>query len=244
MRSLILIMMLVFSAGQLIADEPEWGHYESVLKHIRPGVKNGVALTLVDYQNLNRNGSLEKAYLDISNFQLDKINNRNEKLSFYINAYNIFALKMIADHWPTASIKDLGRWYSPVWSKTAGMIDGKAVSLGYIEHKVLRLMGEPRIHFAIVCASVSCPDLRNEPYTAKKIDQQLDDQAQQFLNNQGKGLLIDDDSIRISKIFDWFEEDFNQVGGVATFIKAYRPGLLGLKVKTDISYDWAVNAVE
>ncbi len=105
-------------------------------------------------------------------------------------------------------------------------------------------MGEPRIHLAIVCASVSCPDLRNEPYTAVKLESQLDDQVQQFLNNQGKGLKIENKVIRLSKIFDWFEEDFDGNGGIAGFIKKYRPDLPELRIKANIPYDWSVNGVE
>ncbi len=244
MRSVILIVSLFFSTWSVYATEPDWNNYTAVLKHVKPGIKNGVTLMLVDYEKIKTNGSLEKAYQDISNFDLNKIENRQEKLSFYINSYNILALKMVSDHWPVASIKDIGSWYNPVWNKPAGIIGGKSISLGEVENKVLRLMDEPRIHFAIVCASVSCPNLRDEPYTATKLNLQLDNQVQQFLNNQGKGLKIDNKSIYVSKIFDWFEDDFQKAGGVSGFIGHYKPELSQFKVVADIPYDWSVNAIK
>ncbi len=166
---------------------------------------------------------------------------KNELRNF---SYNILALKKVVDHWPADSIKDSGSLFTPVWDKPVGSLGGKTVTLGDVEHKILRPMSEPRIHLAIVCASVSCPDLRNEPYTAAKLNDQLDDQAKQFLTNKGKGLNIEKKTIRISKIFDWFEEDFDISGGVRAFITRYREDLPALSIKANIPYDWAVNGIE
>jgi len=85
--------------------------------------------------------------------------------------------------------------------------------------------------------------LRNEPYTSIKIDSQLDDQTRRFLNNSGKGLKIEKNTIRVSKIFDWFEEDFEVSGGVSAFINRYRDGLPAFNVKANIPYDWATNSL-
>lgn len=123
------------------------------------------------------------AYQNIKQFPVKNLSSREKKLAFYINSYNILALKMVVDHWPLKSIKDIGSLFRPVWGKVAGTISGKLVSLDDIENDIIRPMGEPRIHLAIVCASVSCPDLRTEPYTAKKLDSQLDEQVRLFLNN-------------------------------------------------------------
>jgi hypothetical protein len=213
-----------------------------VLNHLKPGVKNQVSLTLVDYLAIQSNHSLDNAYQHVSTFKFERLANRNEELAFYINVYNIFALKMVVDHWPIQSIKDVGHLFSPVWNKSAGMLGGKSVTLGEIEHEILRPMAEPRIHFAIVCASVSCPELRNRPYTAAKLNEQLDDQVRQFLSNQGKGLRIEKNTIRISKIFSWFDDDFDASGGVSAFVKRYRPELPELTIKANIAYDWDVNA--
>jgi Protein of unknown function, DUF547 len=171
------------------------------------------------------------------------LSSREEKQAFYINAYNILALKMVADHWPAESIKDSGSLLSPVWDKPAGELGGKPGTLGELEHKILRPMGEPRIHLAIVCASVSCPDLRNEPYTAAQLNKQLDEQARNFLANPAKGLKIEKDALHVSQIFDWFEQDFAASGDVKGFIKKYKPDAPDLKIKANLPYDWAVNGL-
>ncbi len=241
-KALLMIGLLVTSLNGF-AEEPNWSTYKQVLSHVKPGTKNGVELMLVDYAAIKSDGSLDKAYQELSAFKLASLSSREEKLAFYINAYNILALKMVADHWPTESIKDAGNLLSPVWDKPVGELGGKQVTLGEVEHKILRPMGEPRIHLAIVCASVSCPDLRNEPYTAAQLYKQLDEQAKSFLDNPGKGLKIEKDSLRVSQIFDWFETDFASKGGVKAFVENYIPDAPDLKIKANLPYDWEINGL-
>ncbi len=242
MKRLMAFTALLILSFNTISAEPDWSTYAEVLKNVSPGTKNNVKLTLVDYQVLKENGKLEAAYRQLSSFPVKNLSNK-EELAFYINTYNILALKMVIDHWPLDGIKDVGNLLSPVWGKPAGSIDGKTVSLDDIENKILRPMGEPRIHFAIVCASVSCPDLRNTPYTASKLNAQLDEQVQKFLANTDKGLRISKDSIQTSRIFDWFRKDFKPAGGVEAFIRRYRADLPELPLKNDINYDWDVNGI-
>lgn len=238
------MLSLLFASWSLRAEEPDWTDYQAVLNHLQPGTKNQVSLTLVDYRALKADHSLLKAYQIISSFDPERLSSRHEKLAFYINVYNILAMKMVLDHWPLDSIKDAGSLFTPVWNKPAGIIAGEMVTLGQIEHKVLRPLADPRIHFAIVCASVSCPDLRSEPYTAAKLNEQLDNQVRQFLSNQNKGLRSEDHVIRISRIFDWFEEDFEKQGGVPAFVRHYRTDLPDWKIKANLAYDWSVNAAD
>ena len=242
-KRLMAFTALLILSFNTFATEPDWSAYADVLKSVSPGTKNNVKLALVDYQALKENGKLEAAYQQLLNFPVKNLSNQEEELAFYINTYNILALKMVLDHWPLDSIKDVGSLLSPVWGKPAGSINGKTVSLDDIENKILRQMGEPRIHFAIVCASVSCPDLRTTPYTASKLNTQLDEQVQQFLGNADKGLRIGDKNIQISNIFDWFGKDFKPAGGVEAFIHRYRSDLPELPLKEDINYDWDVNGI-
>lgn len=242
-KRLLAFTTLLMLSFNIFAAEPDWSAYAEVLKSVSPGTKNNVKLALVDYQRLKENGKLEAAYQQLSNFPVKNLGNKEEKLAFYINAYNILALKTVIDHWPLDSIKDVGSLISPVWGKPAGSIDGETVSLDDIENKILRPIGEPRIHFAIVCASVSCPDLRNTPYTASKLNAQMDEQLHQFLANADKGLRVGKKSILVSRIFDWFGKDFKAVGGVEAFIRRYRPDLPELPLKADINYDWDVNGI-
>jgi len=226
------------------AVEPDWKDYASVLNAVEQGERHGTKLALVDYASLKKSGLIDKSYQLVSAFPVELLNGRDEILAFYINTYNILALKMVVDHWPLESIKDIGSFFSPVWGKSAGVIAGKSVSLDDIENKFIRSMGEPRIHFAIVCASVSCPDLRSEPYTASKLISQLDEQVKAFLKNDKKGLYIAEDEIVVSQIFKWFKQDFDKVGGVGAFVRRYRNGLpVSFPIDADIDYDWSVNAL-
>jgi len=238
------LFVALLPAFGAFAGEPDWRGYAEVLQgSVTQGSKHGTELALVDYAGLKKSGALDAVYRTLAAFPLGELKSRQEKLAFYINAYNILALKTVVDHWPVESIKDVGNLIKPVWDKPAGELGGKAVTLGQIEHAILRTMGEPRIHLAIVCASVSCPDLRNEAYTAAQLDRQLDEQAQRFLDNKGKGLQVADGRIRVSKIFDWFGKDFDQNGGVEAFVRRFRPQLPTLPVEADIAYDWTVNGV-
>ncbi len=240
---LILVFSMLLSANSL-AKEPDWSAYANILsKYVQPGVKNGVALMVVDYQAMKADPLFKKAIDRIEAFSPQQLTDKNEKLAFYINMYNIYAIKMVADHLPLKSIKDVGSFFSPVWKKNIGRIEGEAISLDEIEHAILRKMGEPRIHMAIVCASVSCPDLRNEPYTAARIQEQLDDQANTFLHNPGKGIKIKGNELFISKIFDWFEEDFEAMGGVKSFVLKYRKTLNpSVRMDSYLIYDWNLNS--
>jgi hypothetical protein len=239
----VLGCLLLLSALTSHAAEPDWSLYGDLLaKYVSEGTVHGVKLNVVNYAGLKSNGELEAVAVQLSVYPLEKLVTREEKLAFYINTYNVLAMKMVADNLPVKSIRDIGSLVSPIWKKPAGMLGGKSVTLDVLEHKVLRPLGEPRVHFAIVCASVSCPDLRAEPYAAARLNEQLDAQAQAFLANPAKGLREDGGYIRVSRIFDWFEKDFDVAGGVESFIRHHFPGLPRLPVKADIPYDWSLNS--
>ena len=154
-----------------------------------------------------------------------------QKIAFWINAYNAFTIKAIIDHYPIKrSFTLVGIFYAPknsilqipgVWKKLKFKAVGSEVTLDHIEHGILRKeFNEPRIHAAINCASISCPDLRSEAYTAERLDAQLSDASSIFVNSKSKGVLIDKESgkVRISKIFKWFGEDFYKNYGSETFM--------------------------
>lgn len=243
-KTLLLAVLLNLSLSfSVFASSPDWRVYAKVLQTVKSGKKHDIPLALVDYQTLKKSSQLEAVYQQIEAFPVDTLASKEEKSTFYINVYNILALKMVLDHWPVQSIKDAGNLLSPVLGKTAGIIGGKEVSLDTIENEILRPLGEPRMHFAIVCASVSCPGLRAEPYTAEKLNVQLDEQISLFLQNQKKGLVNDGKVIHVSKIFDWFEKDFKVAGGVDAFTHRHRNSLPELPIKADIRYDWAINAI-
>src|SRR4030095_12503639 len=138
-----------------------------------------------------------------------------------IDAYNILAIDLVARHYPVASIRDLGSLLRPVWKIEAGRVGGRAYSLDEIEHGILRPLGDPRVHMAIVCASVSCPSLAREPFVAARIDAQLDAASARFVANEQKGVRVEARGVRLSKIFDWFAADFAAGGGVLAFVRRH-----------------------
>ena len=234
--------MILFPV-QALAAEPDWGSYTQLLQtYVTPGTKNSITLNLVDYQGLSGDESWPNLLNNLASFDEALLASKDEKLAFWINAYNILAIKVVLDHWPLDSIRDAGGLFSPVWKKPAALVAGKMRSLHEIEHNILRRMSEPRIHFAIVCASVSCPDLKNRAYTASNLNNQLDQQAILFINHRDKGLRIQGDRLHASKIFDWFESDFKTHGGVIRFLQTYRKDIVdNSKPASYLDYDWSLN---
>jgi len=174
-------------------------------------VRSQGAQTLVDYQGLKESPESLNGYLnnigsvtesEYQNFSAD------QRLAFLINAYNAYTLKLMRDNWPVDSIKDLGSFFSSPWKKEIFPLLGKKRSLDWIEHDTMRRrFDEPRIHFAVNCASLGCPPLRAEAFEASKLDVQLDEQARIFLNDRNENR-IEGNTIKLSKIFDWYGKDF------------------------------------
>jgi hypothetical protein len=174
-----------------------------------------------------------------------------ERLAFWINAYNVLAMRMVIDHYPVDSIRDIGWLLRPVWKRPIARIEGTVLSLDQIEHDILRKMGEPRIHGAIVCASISCPSLAHEPYDAHALEDQLDASMRRFLANPGKGMRVDRarGEVVLSRIFKWYAGDFENAGGVLAFATRYAREAErtwieanGADLEVDhFGYDWSLN---
>ncbi|RMD80121.1 MAG: DUF547 domain-containing protein [Gammaproteobacteria bacterium] len=243
----LLLPLLLLLAGPGSAREPDWGLYGAILAdHLRPASRGGIPYQGVDYPALRRDPRWPRLLERLARFDEAALAGRAERLAFWINAYNILAMDTVLRHWPVDSIKEAGGWLTPVWDLPAGTVAGRRVSLGEVEHRILRPMGEPRIHFAIVCASVSCPDLRAEPYTAARLEAQLEDQARRYLASP-KGARREGATWHLSRIFAWFEEDFARVGGVAAFVRPRLPASPGAAApafqrwEADLPYDWHLN---
>lgn len=159
------------------------------------------------------------------------------ELAFWINAYNAYTIKLIIDHWPVSSIRDIGD--GNPWATEWITILGQKLSLDQIEHEIIRKkFNEPRIHFAVNCAAMGCPPLLNEPFIAPLLERQLADQTHKFINNK-KYNQISSKSVVLSPIFEWYEEDF---GDLIEFLNKYSD----LPIDSDASirymtYDWSLN---
>lgn len=163
---------------------------------------------------------------------------RNERLAFWINAYNAFTIELILKNPGVKSIKDIE---SP-WKKKFFSLNGELTNLDQVEHKELReKLGDERIHFAIVCASFSCPQLWNKAFTAEGLDKQLDDAARRFINDPQRNDLSGT-KLRVSKIFDWFEGDFTKKGTLVAYLARYAERPVPANAKVDhLDYDWSLN---
>lgn len=176
------------------------------------------------------------AYL--SGFQPDDSWSVEEQLAYYINIYNAYTIKLIVENYPTASIKEL----DGPWTKAFVPIGNKSFSLGGIENSLLRKMNEPRIHFAINCASFSCPKLLDVAFTADQIDQQLDQVTREFINGQRNQ--ISADNPKVSELFNWYAKDYliNGIDSVTAYINLYSEVKIAPQAKLEfLQYDWSLN---
>lgn len=234
MRTTGFLISFVFS---VILFEPcfsqvDYSSYEKVLKN------NVTDSGIVDYESIIRND------LDVLNRFLDQISrtdpqrlSTDEQLAFWINAYNAFTIKLIIDHWPLRSIMEI--YDGEPWDKKWIGIDDKTYSLDDIEHDIIRdQFGDPRIHFAVNCAAKSCPPLLNKPYTGATLDKQLEDQTRKFINDS-RSNQISQNQLILSKIFEWYAEDFADLKG---FLNKYSESDINPDASVRYNtYDWTIN---
>jgi len=200
----------------------------------------------VSYKGFLNDSEKLDAYLnELSQDAPNKTWSEDEKLAYWINAYNAFTVKLIIDNYPVKSIKDIKKGIptiNSVWDLKFFEIGGEKMDLNHIEHAILRKdFEEPRIHFAIVCASRSCPKLLNEAFTAEKLEGQLQNQAVDFINDESKNE-FDKDEIRISQIFNWFKGDFTNGQTIQEYLKHFAKGDFNSDAKVKyLDYDWSLN---
>ncbi|GHB27493.1 DUF547 domain-containing protein [Mongoliitalea lutea] len=203
----------------------------------------------VNYKGFKSDIKKLESYLNLlsTNAPDRKTWSREEQLAYWINAYNAFTVKLIVDNYPVKSIQDLHPkikipLINTVWHIKFFQIGGKDSSLDEIEHKILRKeFDEPRIHFAINCASYSCPKLLNEAFTAEKLEKQLYAVAVDFINDPKRNK-ITKDSIQISQIFSWFKGDFTKNGSIIDYLNQYSKVKISPRAKiSHLKYDWSLN---
>ena len=192
----------------------------------------------VDYRGFKTDLKNLDNYLEaISNNNPEKFTSKNEKLAYWINIYNAFTIKLIVDNYPLKSIKDIKQ----PWDKKFIPIGDELLSLNYIEHEILRKMNEPRIHFAINCASKSCPKLYNKAFTPENLDETLTILTKEFLLDSTKNS-ISKNEIEISKIFKWFKKDFEKNETLIDFLNRYSKINISPNAKIKFKdYNWNLN---
>jgi hypothetical protein len=257
-----LLMALVFSAAGIQATEP-FSHdaWDNLLKDHVVVINQGSA-TQVDYAGMANERRVLKQYLTslgrVSQARFDGWG-REQRLAFLINAYNAWTVELILTQYPAlGSIKELGSFFQSPWEKRFIPLLGKTRSLDDIEHELIRGSGrfnEPRIHFAVSCASIGCPALRAEAYTGDGLEAQLEEATRSFLRDRSRNRL-ERGTLRVSRVFDWYRRDFEQgwrgQQTLAQFLAGYykalgldpaqRQSLIEGDLELDfLDYDWGLN---
>ena len=203
---------------------------------------------LVDYQGMAADSNELKEYLDLlsQNAPNKKSWSEVEQMAYWINAYNAFTVKLIIDNYPVNSIKDIKDgipFVNTVWDIKFINIAGEELDLNNIEHGILRKdFDDPRLHFALVCASMSCPKLQNFAYTADRLEEQLQEAAREFLNEPFRNN-IGGSTIQLSKILDWYWGDFKDTyANRYELVKDYAQTEVNMDSEIEfLEYDWNLN---
>ena len=242
MDARLALLLLLFAATKVFGFDH--GPWDSLLKKNVVVLENGKA-SQFRYGNVDRK-ALQAYLAGLSGVEDFKTWPREEQMAFLINAYNAFTVEKVLTRYPDIrSIRDFGKVFGNPFKDEFFTLLGRKMSLDGIEHGLLRKnYREPRVHYALNCASVGCPMLREEAYAAARLDRQLEEQALRFLSDRSRNRYRDG-RLEVSKIFDWFKEDFEpRHAYFARYASAL--GVPGGAHVPDLSlafldYDWALN---
>jgi len=193
-----------------------------------------------------------KTYIDdLTSLQISDYN-RDQQRAYWINLYNALTIDIVLKHYPLESIRNIssGLFSSGPWRLKLAQIEGEALTLDDIEHRILRpIWQDPRIHYAVNCASLGCPNLQPSAFTAENTENLLQTAAREFINS-ARGARVIDNKLQVSRIYDWFEKDFGgNEAGVIKHLRQYATGGLATALGSiedidEYAYDWQINAQE
>ncbi len=205
----------------------------------------------VNYSAFKKSGSADlKKYLSmLQSTDVTKLN-KDEQFAFWANLYNAVTIDVILQHYPVKSIKDIdisGFFANGPWGKKLVKVNGTDLSLDDIEHKILRgIWKDPRVHYAVNCASIGCPNLAKEAFTGSKLQQQLNEGAKAYVNHP-RGIAVSGKRVTASKIYSWFRKDFGtSEENILKHIRQYasadlKKKLAGINDISSYEYDWNLN---
>jgi hypothetical protein len=237
MKKLILLLTL-FTAGFTMASErPDHSILDRLLNEFVSSSGK------VNYKGMKRKiDTLDKYLIDLRNIAPASDWSKNEKKAYYINAYNAYTLKFVLVKYPVSSVKDISFSGKDVWNTRLVKLGAKTYTLQQVENDLLRRMGDARIHFAINCASYSCPRLWNHAYTAENVSGRMTKLTKEYINNEMHNI-ITPKKIKVSKIFEWYAEDFVKDGQtLIDYLNKYSDVKIESDAKIEyLPYNWSLN---
>jgi uncharacterized protein DUF547 len=260
LRWIAATVLIIAAPAALGAFDQQHGSWDTLLKTHVVWIENGVA-SRVDYTAFQKDRAELKRYLQtlsaVSQSEFDGWT-KAQQLAFLIDAYNAFTVELILTEYPRyKSIRAYGALLRSPWKKRFFTLLGAERSLDDVEHGLIRAPGvydDPRIHMAVVCASVGCPALRNEAYVADRLDAQLADGVTRFLSDRSRNRYNSKDGVlEVSSIFDWYGKDFAaRYGSVLQFLAKYSDRLADAPADRErirraesslryLDYDWDLN---
>ncbi|ESR24631.1 DUF547 domain-containing protein [Lutibaculum baratangense] len=248
---IVLLAAAIGGAGAVVPTFAVAGPYDKFVEtydsllgaHVATARRNGIIYHGVDYRAWASDPRHVEARQILLSSDPATGPAGNDRLAYWINAYNFLTIDLIVGSGEQRSIKNLGNLIQTAWQRHKWAIAGREYSLDDIEHGIIRPMGDARIHFAINCAAISCPDLRTEAYRGDRLDEQLDDQVAATLANPSKGLRRETAGVvEVSKVMDWFSEDFSQGD-----LRVWLTREAGVRLPPDVEirflgYDWTLNS--
>lgn len=235
----------------VVVDHSAWDAF------LKQYLREDDGINLLDYAAAKKDEDGEgttrlSAYLDdLQQTPVSKLN-RNEQLAFWINLYNALTADVVLAHYPVDSIRDIdispGLFADGPWQKKLAQVEGEQLSLDDIEHRILRpIWRDARIHYAVNCASIGCPNLMTDAFTAENAELMLLQGARDFINHRRGANVNAEGALMVSSIYQWFAEDFGgDDRGIITHLKKYadddlRAKLANIKTIADDDYDWRLN---
>lgn len=237
MKSFVLLLTLCFTTFAWSSDRPDHSILDRLLNaHVSSSGK-------VDYGAIKKKvDTLDKYLVQLLNIAPASDWSKNERKAYYINAYNAYTLKFVLVKYPVKSVKDIKFSAKDIWNTRLVKLGGKAYTLQQVEDDILRRMGDARIHFAINCASYSCPRLWNHAYTADNVSSRMTKLTKEYINDE-KHNIITPKKIKISKIFEWYADDFVKEGQtLIDFLNKYSDVKISPNAKIEyLPYNWSLN---
>ena len=229
-------------------DHSEWDAFLSQYLSVQSADVNRIAYDQVSDADIKR---LDDYLSSLSAIPISRYS-RDEQRAYWINLYNALTVDVVLQHYPVESIREIsispGFFSVGPWGKKLISVEGEQLSLDDIEHRILRpIWKDPRIHYAVNCASLGCPSLMPQAFTAANTEELLDRGAQGFINSSHGARFDDSNRLTVSSIYDWYQEDFGgNEAGVIAHLRAYALAPLAAKLATvdevyDYDYDWSLN---